>query len=157
MILTHVDENGQPRMVDVSEKAPTQREASARAIVDLPAEFPVFAEAERAVTPKGPIFATAIIAGILAVKKTHDLIPFCHPLAIDSCCFQLTAKTSSRLEIICTVKTRAVTGVEMEAIVGASMAAATVYDMCKALTHNILIGPIELIRKSGGKRDVSRC
>lgn len=154
MELSHLDATNQPTMVDISSKPVTHRQATARAIVTLPEEYGLFAEGHGAHTAKGPVFATAIIAGTLGAKKTSDLIPFCHPLAIESCKFQLTVLAPHQLQIECTVKISGPTGVEMEAIVGVSIAAATVYDMGKALTHNIVIGPISLVHKAGGKRDL---
>jgi cyclic pyranopterin phosphate synthase len=154
MELSHLDAANQPTMVDISSKPVTERQATARALVTLPKEFGLFAEGHGAHTAKGPIFATAIIAGTLGAKKTSELIPFCHPLAIESCKFQLTVLEPHQLQIDCTVKISGPTGVEMEAIIGVSVAAATVYDMAKALTHEMVIGPISLVHKSGGKRDV---
>jgi len=154
--LSHIDSKNRPTMVDVSAKSETHRVATARAVVTLPEAFAVFRANTDADTAKGPVIATAIIAGTLAAKKTSDLIPFCHPLSIDSCKFRVECLTASSLEIFCTVKNRGPTGVEMEALVGVAIAAATVYDMCKALTHDITIGPIQLTEKSGGKCDFAR-
>ena len=103
---------------------------------------------------KGGIVDTAIIAGTMAVKKTHELIPFCHPLPIDGCRFTIDWCDARTLRITCTVRTTHRTGVEMEALTGATIAALTVYDMCKALSHAIVIGPAKLLGKRGGKRDV---
>ena len=103
---------------------------------------------------KGAIVDTAIIAGTMAVKKTWDLIPFCHPLPIDGCKIAIDWSHVSELTIVCTVRTTHRTGVEMEAMTGATVAALTVYDMCKALSHAIVIGPAKLRGKRGGKRDV---
>jgi molybdenum cofactor biosynthesis protein MoaC len=99
---------------------------------------------------------TAIIAGTLAVKRTHELIPFCHPLPIDGCRFAIDWQDARSLRITCAVRTTHRTGVEMEALTGASVAALVVYDMCKALSHAIVIGPAKLLGKRGGKRDVGR-
>ena len=103
---------------------------------------------------KGGIVETAIIAGTMAVKRTHELIPFCHPLPIDGCRFAIDWQDALSLRITCTVNTTHRTGVEMEAMTGATVAALTVYDMCKALSHAIVIGPAKLIGKRGGKRDI---
>jgi cyclic pyranopterin monophosphate synthase len=108
------------------------------------------------VSVKGPIIETAIIAGTLAVKKTDELIPFCHPLPIDGIQFDLKWTKKDTLKIICCVKTFHRTGVEMEALTGASVAALTVYDMCKALSHDLSIGPTRLIIKRGGKSDIDK-
>jgi cyclic pyranopterin phosphate synthase len=105
---------------------------------------------------KGPIVDTAIIAGTMAVKRTHELIPFCHPLAIERCTFEIYFDGASELSIRCTVAVTHKTGVEMEALTGATVAALTVYDMCKALSHEIVIGDIRLVEKSGGKRRVKQ-
>src|SRR5690606_30034450 len=104
---------------------------------------------------KGPVFDTAIIAGVLAAKRTHELIPFCHPLPLDGVKIDIRA-TRTGLVITCQVSVTHTTGVEMEALTGASVAALTVYDMCKALSHDIRIGPVQLVSKRGGKRDFRR-
>jgi len=152
--LTHVDGAGRPRMVDVGAKAVTARSATAQAIVRFP---PAVAQALRAGgmrAKKGPVVDTAIIAGTLAAKRTHELIPFCHPLAIERCDLQAAFVNATDLEIRCTVAISHKTGVEMEALTGAAVAALTVYDMCKALSHEIAIADVRLLEKSGGKRDI---
>jgi cyclic pyranopterin phosphate synthase len=103
---------------------------------------------------KGPIINTAIIAGTMAVKRTHELIPFCHPLAIERCDFTIEFVSPTELEVRCEVAISHKTGVEMEALTGAAVAALTVYDMCKALSHEIVITDVRLLEKSGGKRRV---
>lgn len=103
---------------------------------------------------KGPIIDTAIIAGTMAVKRTHELIPFCHPLAIERCDFTVKFVSATELAIHCEVAVTHKTGVEMEALTGASVAALTVYDMCKALSHEIVVTEVRLLEKSGGKRRV---
>ncbi len=153
MGLTHVSSDNLPSMVDVSEKCITTRRAAAQAIVDFPLSVILDVEGAEIHSKKGPVFATAIVAGTQAAKQTSQLIPFCHGLALDSCRISLKISGPHRIEINCEVKTRGPTGVEMEAIIGATVAAATVYDMCKALTHEIVIGPIQLLAKSGGKHD----
>lgn len=152
--LTHLDAAGRPAMVDVSAKAATAREAVAECRVKFP---PAVAAALRKAgmgTAKGAVVDTAIIAGTMAVKRTHELIPFCHPLPIDGCRFDVAWLNDATLRIECAVKTTHRTGVEMEALTGATVAALTVYDMCKALSHAMVIGPAKLLAKRGGKRDV---
>lgn len=168
--LTHVDEGGgRPRMVDVSGKAVTARSATAEARVLLPPEVARALEqrgaAGRDLTgPKGPVLSTAVVAGTMAVKKTPELIPFCHPLPVEGCRFEAEVEACSEEErgrgfgaavrIACEVRVTHKTGVEMEALTGATVAALTVYDMCKALSHRIEIASARLVRKRGGKSDV---
>lgn len=156
MTLTHIDKDGQPSMVDVSAKLETRRTALARASLRFPEHVCLIVQDGEIHSKKGPVFATAIVAGTQGAKRTADLIPFCHHLALDSCKISISIVDSHHIEILCEVKTRGPTGVEMEAIMGVTIAATTVYDMCKALTHEISIGPIELLAKSGGKRDFSK-
>lgn len=151
--LTHLDANGRPAMVDVSEKVATARVATAECRVGFPAAVAAQLRASGLKSAKGGVVDTAIVAGTLAVKRTHELIPFCHPLPIDGIRFAIDWKTERALEIVCTVKTVHRTGVEMEALTGATVAALTVYDMCKALSHAIVLGPAKLRGKRGGKRD----
>ena len=139
-------------MVDVSDKVATQRQAHARTIIDLPAEVVAELNGDEITTKKGPVFATAIIAGVMAAKKTHELIPFCHPLGLENC--KITIEVVGQRAIIdCHCKVHHKTGVEMEALTGASVAALTVYDMCKAMSHDIVISETRLIAKTGGKKD----
>lgn len=153
--LSHVDERNRPTMVDVSDKVATDREAHARTTIKLPAEIIAELDGDEIATKKGPVFATAIIAGVMAAKKTHELIPFCHPLGLENC--KITIEVEERSAIIdCRCKVHHKTGVEMEALTGASVAALTVYDMCKAMSHDIVIGDTRLISKTGGKRDFTR-
>ncbi|MBB5876760.1 cyclic pyranopterin monophosphate synthase MoaC [Xanthomonas sp. 3498] len=152
--LTHLDPQGLPTMVDVSTKAVTARVAVAEAQVRFPAAVAAQLRADALRSAKGGIVDTAVIAGTMAVKRTHELIPFCHPLPIDGCRFAIDWRSPQVLGIECTVRTVHRTGVEMEALTGASVAALTVYDMCKALTHTMTIGPVRLVGKRGGKRDV---
>ena len=152
--LTHLDPDGRPAMVDVSAKAATAREAQAACKVKFPSEVAAQLRANAMKSAKGGIVETAIIAGTMAVKRTHELIPFCHPLPIDGCRFAIDWQDARTLDIRCTVKTVHRTGVEMEALAGATIAALTVYDMCKALSHAIVIGPAKLLGKRGGKRAV---
>lgn len=141
-------------MVDVSAKQATAREASAECRVKFPSAVAAQLHANGLKSAKGGIVDTAIIAGTMAVKRTHELIPFCHPLPIDGCRLAIDWCDARTLRIECTVKTVHRTGVEMEALTGATVAALTVYDMCKALSHAIVIGPAKLLGKRGGKRDV---
>jgi cyclic pyranopterin phosphate synthase len=153
---THVDERRQPAMVDVGAKAVSHRTAVAEARVRFP---PAVAEALRESgfeTSKGPVFQTAIIAGTMAAKRTHELIPFCHPLGIENCRVDIEMDGRNEALIRCSVGVHHKTGVEMEALTGASIAALTVYDMCKALSHEIVIAELRLVEKHGGKRDVVR-
>jgi cyclic pyranopterin monophosphate synthase len=154
--LTHLDAANRPTMVDVGAKTATWREAAAEAYVKLP---PAAARALTAAghrTKKGPVFDTAIVAGVMAAKRTHELIPFCHPLPLERCKIEIGSGAAGKLRILCSVAVHHKTGVEMEALVGAATAALTIYDMCKALSHDIVIGPVRLLAKSGGKRDFAR-
>lgn len=152
--LSHLDTANRPRMVDVGAKRVTARVAVAEAVVRFPAAVARTLRDGGLRSPKGPVVDTAIIAGTMAVKRTHELIPFCHPLAIDRCRIEAEFKSGSRLAIRCEVAVSHRTGVEMEALTGASIAALTVYDMCKALSHGIVIESVRLLEKSGGKRTV---
>ncbi|MGH8032472.1 MAG: cyclic pyranopterin monophosphate synthase MoaC [Luteimonas sp.] len=152
--LTHLDAKGRPAMVDVSAKTVSAREAVAECRVRFPAAVAAQLHGNGLKSAKGGIVDTAIIAGTMAVKRTHELIPFCHPLPIDAIRIAIDWHGSSELRIECLVKTVHRTGVEMEALTGATVAALTVYDMCKALSHAIVLGPAKLIGKRGGKRDV---
>ncbi|MEO7386954.1 MAG: cyclic pyranopterin monophosphate synthase MoaC [Gammaproteobacteria bacterium] len=152
-MLSHIDESNQPTMVDVSGKAVTRRTAQAQARVLLPAAVrAAFADGEIR-SPKGPVFQTAIVAGTLAAKRTHELIPFCHPIGLDSCRIEIALDDSGDALVTCTTRVEHRTGVEMEALTGASVAALTIYDMCKALSHDIVIADVRLIAKTGGKSD----
>ncbi len=150
--LSHVTPDGRPTMVDVSSKAVTRRSATACAEVFLPPTVAAAFDGDDAKTKKGPVLHTAIVAGTMAVKNTAGLIPFCHPLPIDSCDFSIR-RNNDILTIECTVSVTGKTGVEMEALTGASAAALTAYDMLKALSHEIEIRAVRLLRKSGGKSD----
>ena len=153
MTFTHLDNKGNPSMVDVSNKAITKRVAKARSIVILNEEVLSHLDGDEITTKKGPVFQTAILAGIMAVKKTSDLIPLCHPLPITKCGVDININESKEVVIECQVHVEGKTGVEMEALTGVSVAALTVYDMCKAFSHDIIIKETKLIMKSGGKRD----
>ena len=154
--LTHLDKDNRPSMVDVGAKEVTRRLAVAEARVQLP---PSVAQALRESghrTKKGPVFDTAIIAGVMAAKRTYELIPFCHPLPLDNCAIEIEALEGGTILIRCRVSVHHKTGVEMEALTGASVAALTVYDMCKALSHDIRIESVQLVEKTGGKEDFKR-
>lgn len=150
--LTHVDPSGNPAMVDVSEKAVSRRIAKAQAIVNLGPEIVSLISNDEIATKKGPVFQTAIIAGVMGAKKTSELIPMCHPLGLENC--QVNIEVRGEDAVITTTATLvAKTGVEMEALTAASVAALTIYDMCKALSHHIVIREIRLLEKTGGKQD----
>ncbi|MDG2229476.1 MAG: cyclic pyranopterin monophosphate synthase MoaC [Gammaproteobacteria bacterium] len=153
-MITHVDKKNRPTMVDISDKKVTLRIATASARVQLPKEVKeIFSDGEL-ITKKGPVIDTAIVAGTMAAKKTHELIPFCHPLSLDSCKIEINTNQAGDLIINCKVSIEHKTGVEMEALTGASVAALTIYDMCKSLSHEIVITDVALEQKSGGKRDI---
>lgn len=149
---THID-NDNPSMVDVGDKAITTRTAIAQALVQLPEELSDFIKNGEVVTLKGPVFQTAIIAGIQGAKKTSELIPLCHPLALNKVAVTIELKDDLLVAITCEARCSGKTGVEMEALTGASVAALTIYDMCKALSHNIVIQETRLLKKTGGKSD----
>jgi cyclic pyranopterin monophosphate synthase len=153
MKLSHVDDTQQPRMVDVGAKPITHRTAQARARVTFPADVADALHAGGYVTPKGAVFTVAHIAGVMGAKATSQLIPLCHPLSLDKCDIAIHMDGCEAL-IDCTVSCRGSTGVEMEALTGASIAALTIYDMCKAMSHDIVIGEIRLLKKTGGKHDI---
>lgn len=152
--LTHLDAAGMPAMVDVSAKSVSGRVALAESRVRFPAKVAEQLRRDGLRSAKGGVVDTAVVAGTMAVKRTHELIPFCHPLSIDGCRFSVEWVSAQVLRIECRVRTTHRTGVEMEALTGASVAALTVYDMCKALSHAISIGPTRLLGKRGGRRDV---
>lgn len=150
MKLTHVDNDGKARMVDVTEKKETEREAKACGRIKMsPGTYEVIKSGQG---PKGDIFTVAKIAGIMGAKKTHELIPLCHPLAIThvDVSFSFIDKEST-VEITSSVKTKGQTGVEMEALTCVMLTALTIYDMCKAIDKSIELGPFYLLEKSGGK------
>jgi cyclic pyranopterin phosphate synthase len=150
--LSHVDDAGRPAMVDVTAKYETLRVATAIARLRFPAAVFEQLKSSGFETAKGPVFNTAIVAGTMAAKRTHDLIPFCHPLGLERCEITIDADATG-LEVRCTTAVHHRTGVEMEALTGATIAALTVYDMCKALSHDIVIEETRLLSKSGGKSD----
>ena len=155
-MLTHLDAANHPRMVDVGAKSVSARSARAQACVRFPADVARQLRDGGMRAKKGPIIDTAIIAGTLAAKRTHELIPFCHPLAIERCNVEIGFEDETTLAIRCEVAVSSKTGVEMEALTGATIAALTVYDMCKALSHEIAIVEVRLLDKSGGRREVRK-
>jgi cyclic pyranopterin phosphate synthase len=148
--LTHLDADGNAHMVDVSEKHVTSRSATAKAVVEmLPETLTLIREGK---AKKGDVIATARIAGIMAAKKTHELIPLCHPLMITKITVDFAPDTaSSTIEVTATVKVEGKTGVEMEALTACSVACLTLYDMCKAVDRGMKITNLRLVEKSGGK------
>ena len=148
--LTHFDAAGNAVMVDVSEKPVTFREAVAHGIITMNAE--AFAAVQSGTVKKGDVLGVARIAGIMATKRTSELIPLCHPLPLTkvSVDFHLLPERQA-VEAVCTVKTAGVTGVEMEALTGVSTALLTIYDMCKAVDKGMELGEIHLVEKTGGK------
>ena len=153
--LTHLDAANRPTMVDVGAKEVTLRTAVAEARLQLPRAVSVALRASGHRTSKGPVFDTAIIAGVMAAKRTHELIPFCHPLGIEQCQVEI-AHSRNEIVVRCRVSVHQRTGVEMEALTGASIAALTLYDMCKALSHELTITGVRLLEKSGGRRAFKR-
>ncbi len=153
---THLDKEGNPTMVDVAGKSETERVAVARAIVAVEKEILDLLENNEIQTKKGPIFQTAILAGIMATKKTSDLIPLCHPLMISKANVDIVVDDNGKIVIDCLVKVTGKTGVEMEALTGATVAALTIYDMCKGFSHNIIIEEVKLMKKTGGKSNFER-
>lgn len=153
--LSHIDAQDRPTMVDVSDKDITQREAHAQARVRLPEAVLALVSGDEIATKKGPVFATAMIAGVMGAKKTHELIPFCHPLGLEKCKLEIELQ-GNEVVIDCRCKVHHKTGVEMEALTGASVAALTVYDMLKAVSQEIVIAETRLMAKTGGKQDFER-
>ena len=151
-MLTHVNPSNRPTMVDVGDKAVTTRIARARAVVTFPKEA-LGSKLDPLQTKKGPVVDTAIVAGVLAAKQTHNLIPFCHPIPLEDCTIEVEWNEARELVIECSVRATHKTGVEMEALTGAATAALTVYDMCKSLSHGIRIRDLRLVAKTGGKSD----
>jgi cyclic pyranopterin monophosphate synthase len=155
MTFSHLDSQNRPTMVDVSAKEIAKRTATAETRVLFPAAVANALRESGLRSKKGPIFDTAIAAGVMGAKRTHELIPFCHPLMIENC--QISIDLDGDTAVIrCVVSVHHKTGVEMEALTGASIAALTVYDMCKALSHDIIIGETRLLSKKGGKHSYQR-
>lgn len=151
-MISHVDDHNRPTMVDVSEKSVTLRTAHARSFVALPAGVRAALDDGEIHSPKGPVFQTAIVAGVMAAKRTHELIPFCHPLALENCNIDVRMEDGDAV-IDCRVSVHHKTGVEMEALTGASVAALTIYDMCKGLSRELVIRETRLLAKRGGSSD----
>jgi cyclic pyranopterin phosphate synthase len=153
-MFSHLDARNQPAMVDVGDKAVTARTAHAVAVVTLPGELIGLLRDGEIATKKGPLFHTAILAGIMGAKRTSELIPLCHPLPLDDCKIEIATDVSrAEVTIHCRARTHGKTGVEMEALTGATIAALTLYDMSKAVSHGIVIKEIRLLEKTGGKSD----
>ena len=153
-MLSHVNAQGQPAMVNVGDKAVTKRTAHAVAVVTLPAELAALLRDGEIATKKGPVFQTAVLAGVMGAKQTSNLIPLCHPLPLDDCQVEMVVcGDGHEVTIHCRVKTEAKTGVEMEALTGASLAALTLYDMGKAVSHGIVIREIRLLETTGRQSD----
>jgi cyclic pyranopterin phosphate synthase len=155
---SHIDASNRPRMVDVGGKRVTRRTAHAVAVVALPPALARRLEGGDIPGRKGPVFQAAVLAGIMGAKRTADLIPLCHPIPIEDCTVEISVRPRRRngwadVEIHCRASTRARTGVEMEALTGASVAALTLYDMAKAVSHGIVIREVRLLEKTGGRRD----
>ncbi|WP_372744057.1 cyclic pyranopterin monophosphate synthase MoaC [Lutibacter sp.] len=151
---SHINKKNQPKMVNVGDKKVTKRKAIAQAIMFLGTEIIAHFQNNELITKKGPVFQTAIIAGIQAVKKTSDLIPMCHPLLINGVDITIEIIDNEHIEILCTVSMEGKTGVEMEALTGVNIAALTVYDMCKAVSQKMIIKEVKLLEKTGGKSDI---
>lgn len=153
-MLSHVDAQGKPAMVNVGDKPVTARTAHAVAIVSLPPELATLLKDGEINTKKGPVFHAAVLAGVMGAKRTGELIPLCHPLPLEDCQIEIRSDPGHHdVAIHCRVQTHAKTGVEMEALTGATIAALTLYDMGKAVSPGIVIREIRLLEKTGGKRD----
>jgi cyclic pyranopterin phosphate synthase len=153
-MFSHLDAKNRPAMVNVGDKAVTRRTAHAVAMVTLPAELAALLKDGEIATKKGPIFQTASLAGVMGAKQTSSLIPLCHPLPLDDCQVEIEPDPKKgEIAIHCRVQTHAKTGVEMEAMTGAMIAALTFYDMAKAVSHGIVVKDVRLLEKTGGKSD----
>ena len=150
---SHLDEKNKPKMVNVIDKKMTKRRAVAQAKMFLGEEIVALLEGDEINTKKGPVFQTAVIAGIQAVKRTAELIPMCHPLPLDGIDITIDISDASHISLLCSVEMEGKTGVEMEALTGVSIAALTVYDMCKAMSQKMIIKEVRLVEKTGGKSD----
>lgn len=151
---SHLNNKNQPKMVDVSDKQITKRTAIAKAKMFLGKDIIAHFTNDDLITKKGSVFQTAIIAGIQAVKKTSELIPMCHPLLINGVNIDINILDSENIEVFCNVTIQGKTGVEMEALTGASVTCLTVYDMCKSISQKMVIKELKLIEKTGGKSDI---
>ena len=151
---THINKNNNPKMVNVSEKKITKRTAIAKASMFLGTTIISHFNSEELITKKGPVFQTAIIAGIQGVKKTSELIPMCHPLLINGVDIDIQIIDTEHIEVLCEVTIEGKTGVEMEALTGANIACLTIYDMCKSISQEMVIKEVKLVEKTGGKSDI---
>ena len=151
--ITHLDTNNQPCMVDISDKVVTQRSATEQAIIDVGADVMNLLADGDIQSKKGPVFHTAIIAATMAAKKTSDIIPFCHPLPLEKCKVKIKPISDLEIQILVTCQTTGKTGIEMEALAPANVAALTIYDMCKAVSQTMVIKECKLLKKTGGKSD----
>ena len=154
--LSHLDDSDRPRMVDVGSKAVSQRSAIAESVVELPDVIATLFDGQDIATKKGAVFQTATIAGIMAAKKTHELIPMCHPLPLEKCKLDISLEAGNKVVIQAQVALYHKTGVEMEALTAASVAVLTIYDMCKGLSQDMVIRSTRLLQKRGGKSDIDR-
>ena len=152
--LSHINNKGNPKMVTISDKKITKRTAVAKATMFLGKELISYFTNDELITKKGPVFQTAIIAGIQGVKKTSELIPMCHPLLINGVDIDINVIDSENIEVFCKVVIEGKTGVEMEALTGVSISCLTIYDMCKSLSQEIVTKEIKLLEKTGGKSDI---
>ena len=152
--LSHINNKGNPKMVTISDKRITKRTAIAKATMFLGKELISHFKNDELITKKGPVFQTAIIAGIQGVKKTSELIPMCHPLLINGVDIDINVIDSENIEVFCKVVIEGKTGVEMEALTGVSISCLTIYDMCKSLSQEIVTKEIKLLEKTGGKSDI---
>lgn len=151
---SHLNEKNNPKMVNVSDKKITKRTAIAKATMFLGKEIIAHFNNEELITKKGPVFQTAIIAGIQGVKKTSEIIPMCHPLLINGVDINIHVINSEHIEVLCEVIIEGKTGVEMEALTGVNITCLTIYDMCKSISQDIIIKEVKLLEKTGGKSDI---
>jgi cyclic pyranopterin phosphate synthase len=151
---SHLNEKNNPKMVNVSDKKITKRTAIAKATMFLGKEIIAHFNNEELITKKGPVFQTAIIAGIQGVKKTSEIIPMCHPLLINGVDININIINSEHIEVLCEVIIEGKTGVEMEALTGVNITCLTIYDMCKSISQDIIIKEVKLVEKTGGKSDI---
>jgi len=154
MSFSHLNPEGNPKMVNVSDKKITKRTAIARGTMFLGREVISHFSNDELMTKKGPVFQTAIIAGIQGVKKTSELIPMCHPLLINGVDIDISIVDEESIEVECKVTIEGKTGVEMEALTGVNIACLTIYDMCKSISQEMVIKEVKLIEKTGGKSDI---
>ena len=151
---SHLNEKNNPKMVNVSDKKITKRTAIAKATMFLGEEIISHFNNDELITKKGPVFQTAIVAGIQGVKKTSEIIPMCHPLLINGVDINIHVINSEHIEVLCEVIIEGKTGVEMEALTGVNITCLTIYDMCKSISQDIIIKEVKLVEKTGGKSDI---